>query len=303
MLRLQVHAPGRNGPMTEIAYANRPLVNFEAIKNQVCPVKFWYHHPAATAATGTEFLQTPDGKLYCRVGRGGAYKPHGEVKPGDSIAVSADCQLSLLRYIPHARQEVVFSPSEPSPDDTTEAEAAALVELTTAGKSEQFWLRRNDAQLGVRKVQAAGEPLIVMFGYERYPLDFTVKLVELNRNPKPDSTGCASCASQVHVSGGTQDPDVASAAEPLREISTDRPLRCGTFTFYQAGFQQLPGKVDLSVLRVASDPGRLLEYSGAAMIGCGMLYMLFLRAFSRRRKPIPVPADATFMAHAALRRW
>jgi hypothetical protein len=282
MLRLRVHTPDQKEPISEIAYANQPFVNYESIKKQECPVKFWYHCPAAKAATGAEFLQTPDGKLYCRVGAGGTHQTRGQVKQGDQITVSADCQISLLRYIPHARFDVTFVPIEPAPGEKTAAEAAALVQLTTAARSQQFWLRRNDAQLGVRKLQAPDEPLVVMFGYERRPLGFSVKLVDFHRDTKPDSRGDASGVSQVNLSEGTPGRDVITARTPLRRISTNHPLRYGAFTFYQSGFLQLPDEVELSVLRVTSDPGRLLKYSGGAMICGGILFMLWLRAYVRR---------------------
>ena len=49
MLRLQVYPPGKEQPITEVAYANLPFVNLASMKNQHCPAEFWYHHPAATA--------------------------------------------------------------------------------------------------------------------------------------------------------------------------------------------------------------------------------------------------------------
>ena len=292
MLRLRVHTPDQKEPISEIAYANQPFVNYESTRKQACPVKFWYHHPATVAATGAEFLQPPDGTLYCRVGAGGTFQARGKVKPGDQIPLSADSQVSLLRHIPHARREGTFVPIEPTPGKTEEEEAAALVEVTTDGKGERFWLRRNDAQLGVRNLQGAGIPLVIMFGYERRPLGFSVKLVDFHRDTNSASSGDATCVSQVNLSPGTQNPDVTSQNNPLRVISTNRPLRFGAFTFYQSGSQQLPGKADLSVLRVTSDPGRLLKYSGGAMICCGILFLLWLRAFVRRpMRPLPSKAQ------------
>ena len=69
MLVLRVHLPGGKEPMPQIAFADRPFVNLDGIYGQNCPVKFWYHHPAVRTESGVEFLQTPDGKLYCRVGK------------------------------------------------------------------------------------------------------------------------------------------------------------------------------------------------------------------------------------------
>ncbi len=283
MLRLHVHVPGQKEPISEIAYANQPLVNFESLKKQNCPVKFWYHHPAVAAPAGAEFLQTPDGKLYCRVAAGGVYQPRGEVKVGERIAVSADRRVLLLRYIPHSRFAGVFTPVELDPGEKNQAEAAALVELTTGDKSEQFWLGRNDARLGIRRLQTPGGPLLVMFGYERRPLGFSAKLVGFRRDTDPDSASNASCASQLYLSESPPDSDAIPVTNPPREVSTGHPLRYGTFTFYQSGFQQLPHKVDLSVLRVTSDPGRFLKYSGGAMVCLGILLMIVLRASSAVR--------------------
>ena len=179
MLQLRIHAPDQKEPVSEIAFAKYPFMNHGSIKKQASSARFWYHHPAVKPATGVEFLQTPDGKLYCRVGDDGVYHPRGEVKEGDRIAVSADRQIALVRHIPHARPEGTFTPIELTPGETTEAEAAALVELTIGDRSERFWLGRNDVQRG-RKLQTPDGPLIVLFGYERVPLGFSLKLVELS---------------------------------------------------------------------------------------------------------------------------
>ncbi len=286
LLQLRIHAPGKEQPISEIAYANHPFLNFGAIhKKQDCPVKFWYHHPDVKPTSGAEFLQTPDGKLYCRVGDGRAYQPRGEVKPGDRIALAADREIALLHYVPHARREGTFVPVELADGETTEAEAAALVEVTSPDKTEQFWLGRNDARLGVRQLQRpGGGPLIVTFGYEWRPLGFSVKLVEFQKEANSDSPSDVSCVSQVQLTEPTQDPDVVSADNPLREIATGRPLKYGTCTFYQSGFRELPGWVFLSVLRVTSDPGWLLKCLGGAMLCAGILLTLCLGIFGRRRR-------------------
>ena len=120
-----------------------------------------------------------------------------------------------------------------------------------------------------------------MFGYERSPLGFSVKLVDFQRDTKPKSASDASCVSQVQLSQGAKDSEAASANNPLRRITTNSPLRYGAFTIYQAGFRPLSNQLDLSVLRVTSDPGRVLKYLGGAMICIGILYLVCLRVFKR----------------------
>ena len=84
MLELRVYMPGGKEPIRQIAFA-AAVLNLDGIHGQNCPVKFWYHHPAVNSESGVEFLQTPDGKLYCRVGSGGKYRPQGLVREGDRV--------------------------------------------------------------------------------------------------------------------------------------------------------------------------------------------------------------------------
>lgn len=291
MLQLRVHVPGQQQPISEVAYANRPFVTFGTIhRKQDCPVKFWYHHPAATVASGAEFMQTPDGTLYCRAGDGRAWQWRGEVHEGDRIALSADRQITLLRYLPHARPESKFVPVELAPGETTDAEAAVLVEVTAGEKSEEFWLGRDDPRFGVRQVQSPDGPRLVVFGYASSPLGFSVKLVELQKETDADSPSDVSCVSQVQFFEPAQDPDVVSTDNPLHEIATGRPLKYGTFTLRQSGFRELPGAY-LSELRVTSDPGWLMKWSGAAIFCVGVLLALCLRVFARRPKTIPAASS------------
>ncbi len=82
MLELKVYLPGKEQPLRQIAFAKNPLLNLDGIHGWNCPVKFWYHHPAVLPEAGTQFLQTPDGKLHYRVVADGKLLAHGEVKEG-----------------------------------------------------------------------------------------------------------------------------------------------------------------------------------------------------------------------------
>ncbi len=95
------------------------------------------------------------------------------------------------------------------------------------------------------------------------------------------------------MSEGAKDSEVVSANNPVRRITTHSPLRYGGFTIYQAGFRPVSNQVDLSVLRVTSDPGRSLKYLGVAMIGAGILLTVCLLALNRRPKsPVVTPPTA-----------
>lgn len=283
MLHLRVHVPGQTQPIQEIAYSNRPFVNYQTHGKHACPVKFWYHHPAAAVLPGAEFLQTPDGKIFCRVEVSGAYQSRGEVKPGDRIAIAAGREVSLLRHLPHARQQASFTSIDAAAGEANDAEAAALVELTAGDKTEQFWLRRNDGRLGVRQLQIAGLPRIVTFDYAKVPLGFSVKLLDFHREENPDAPGGVSCDSQLHMFQGDQESNVISSENPVRAMSTDSPLRYEDYTFSQWGVRRMPGgNADLSILRVTRNPGRFVKCAGGIMICSGLVLLCWLRCRARR---------------------
>jgi len=286
MLQLRVYLPDRTDPLPEVAYANNPLVNYQTMRKQECPVHFWYHHPATGVRPGVEFLETPERTLLCRVGTSAGYRPRGAVKAGDRIPVDDGTEVVLLAYLPHARQEIVFSPAGDDDEEFASAEAAALLELTMPDRTEQFWLRRNDAHLGVRRIESAAGPALVLFGYESYPLGFSVKLLDFRRELNPGGMGEASFASQVQLSG----PGQPSPAE--YEISMNAPLAYGGMRFYQSGYRQLPGGMEVSVLSVARDPGRLLKYTGSGMICLGIAIMLAMRRHPRGLGSMGRPAVA-----------
>lgn len=270
MLQLRVYLPGQQEPLAEVAYANNPQVSLESMRKQPCPVKFWYHHPTTGVRPGVEFLQTPDGKLYCRVGQSDTYTPRGIVRPGDRIAVPPLGEVEVLRHLPHARQEITFVSEPDGTEESASSEAAALVELALPDKTEQFWLRRNDLHLGVRRIESGQGPMLVLFGYESYPLGFSVHLQDFQRGLNPGGMGEASFASHVRVSDPRQGPFEA-------EISMNHPLAYRGLRFYQSGYRPMPDGKEISILAVSRDPGRLLKYTGSAMICLGIAIMLVMR--------------------------
>ncbi len=279
MLQLQLHLPDREDPIPEIAYARNPFVNYELVRGTACPAKFWYHHPAVSARPGMQFLQTPDEKLYCRVAVEKAYRPYGEVEAGDRITVLPGSDVSILSYLPHARQRLTFYPVEPAKGETAGLEAAALVELSVGGKTEKVWLRRNDEAHGFRSIETPRGPLLVSFGYESLPLGFSLTLVDFKRGMNPGRMGDASFASEVQL------VDKFQGIDQRREISMNRPLAHRKFAFYQSGFDELPGGQEVTVLSVACDPGRLLKYLGSLMICVGVFIVFYMKAAFRRKAP------------------
>ncbi len=278
LLELRVHVPGQEKPIRQIAFARRPFLTLDAVHGWDCPVKFWYHHPAVKAVPGVEFLAVPGGKLYCRVGSRDQYISGREVRPGDEIDTGAHFQLRVLEYLPSARREVVFRPAAPSipAGDETAPTAAALVEVDVEGTIEQVWVKQNDATYGMRRLDTAAGPLLISFGYERLPLDFTLKLLEFQRGTNPGGMGDASFASRVRL------VDRAAGVNDEFTISMNQPLVHRKYVFYQSSFQEQAGG-DVSILTVAYDPGRTLKYLGSLLTCLGILVMICKRVTLGRR--------------------
>lgn len=277
MLQLQVYLPGRDEPIPEIAFARNPLVNYALMRGQPCPVRFWYRHPGMPATEGAEFLQTPDEKLYCRVGMGGVAQSLGEVSEGDRIPLGDGFEAVILRHLPHARQEMNYYPVEPA-RGAQGPEAAALVEITVDGAARQFWLRRGDEQTGFQWLQTPDASLRISFGYERRPLGFSLKLVDFKRGMNPGGMGAASFASDVQLL------DEDQGVDRTQEISMNSPLVHGKYTFYQSSYKDLPDGRSASYLSVAYDPGRFSKYLGSLMICVGIFLMFYRKYFHFGRK-------------------
>jgi len=271
MLQLQVHLPGQDTSIFEIAYALTPMLTAEALNKPPCPVRFWYHHPKARARPGAYFLATLDKKLYCRVAVDGAFQPCQEVHEGDRITIAPDREVTIQRFLPKAHRDDIFLPVELPPGETTGPEAAALVEISIGTTTQQFWLERNNVRSGIRTIPSDQGDFLLLFVYDRLPLDFDLKLIDFQRGLNPGRMGNASFASEVQLI------DKPRGVDKTHVISMNNPLEYDRFRFYQSGFDRLPGGKEASTLTVSCDPGRGLKYLGSIMICVGILLMFVTR--------------------------
>ena len=93
---------------TRFQIAPQTFLNLDGVHGASCPVKFFYHHPALAPDSGVEFLQAPDGKVYCRVGQDGKYRSLGAVTKDQPIEVAAQFKVSIAEPLVNARREVNF---------------------------------------------------------------------------------------------------------------------------------------------------------------------------------------------------
>jgi cytochrome c-type biogenesis protein CcsB len=272
MLELRVYLPGKETPLRQIAFARHPFLSLDVIHGWTCPVKFWYHHQSIVAPDGVEFLQTPDGKLYCRIGEEGKYRPYGQVDKNDEIDLAGQFKVRLLRHLPSARRLVTFSPLANAAGEAEAGEAAALVEVNAEGNAQQVWLWRNDREFGRRQINTPDGPLTLTFGYEFVPLEFSLKLLRFTHGLNPGKMGDASFASRVRL------VDQRARIDQEREISMNQPLIHEKYVFYQSSYADLPDGKKVSFLSVAYDPGRGLKHLGCILVCAGTFVMFYMRS-------------------------
>ena len=193
---------------------------------------------------------------------------------------SGGVRLKILEFYRHARRELNWvaddsglgRPALKLPrGQTTAPEAAALVELTVGGKTQEVWLIRTSGDHESRPVETPSGTLELSFGYEHLPLGFSLKLLDFKRGMNPGKMGDASFASEVQLI------DKSRGVNQRWEISMNNPLVHGKFSFYQSSFSDLPGGAQTSILSVAHDPGGVLKYTGSVMICVGIFIMYYLK--------------------------
>ncbi|MGO8753051.1 MAG: cytochrome c biogenesis protein ResB [Thermoguttaceae bacterium] len=276
VVTLRVYLPGKSEPVRQVAFAAKPLLSFEGVHGWSCPVKFWYHHPKVAVASGVEFLQTPNRKLYCRVARDGKYQPGAAVATGDEVEMGGQFKVSVLQYLPKARREVTCEPVEPAAGMARAAGPAAMVQVTAGETTRQLWLKENDANYGLQSFSTPEGRLEIRFANEEIPLGFVLKLKEFHRGRNPGGMGDASFVSTVQL----LDRNGRRLGED-RQISMNEPLTRGKYTLYQSSFSQTSSGKNISVFSVAYDPGQLLEYTGWIMVCAGSVLMFLTRALKR----------------------
>ena len=275
LLELKVYLPGKEQPVRQITFAKHSLLSLDGIRGSDCPVKFWYHHPAAAmaAGTGTEFLQTPDGKLHYRVITDGKVLAQGEANERDQIAALPQLRLSVLKYLPHARLKTTFRPVEASPDDASAPESAVQVAVQAAGKTSEVWLKRADPNHGFQQIATPKGDLGIVFGYERLPLGFAVKLVSFPHGRNPGRMDDASLASVVQVIDENRVIHLPEA------VSMNQPLVYGGFAFHPSGHVEPAEGKPMLIVAATRDPGRFVKYLGGLIVCLGLFAMFYKKVF------------------------
>ena len=144
LLELRIYLPKKKEPQRQMVFAKHPCLNLDGINGRVFPVKFWYHHPAVKVEPGVEFFAVPSGKLYCRIGGKGKWRPRGRSRRATAFPPGPARRSGWWSTCPHARQEVRYLPVLPDAAGADSAPAAALLEVAAGGASTALWLQQGE---------------------------------------------------------------------------------------------------------------------------------------------------------------
>ncbi len=269
LLVLHVFLPDEDEPIQHAVFAVAPFLDMD--RSGRLPVEFWYHHRAAvpSAARSVELLQTSDGALYARAATGTGYHPHGRVSAGDRVVSATGYQVEVIEHLPLARFKIDFEKIEPKWKEKNLPDAAALVEVTVDGESQEVWLQRNTPELNYQPLRLGDKNAGILFGYRKRPLGFDMKLLDFERKRNPGGEGDASYSSKVQLIDEDENVDMEYT------ISMNRPLTYGKYTFYQHSFGG--NEDDISTLNIAYDPGLFLKSSGSLLMCVGIFIMYYIR--------------------------
>ncbi|MCC6219908.1 MAG: cytochrome c biogenesis protein ResB [Deltaproteobacteria bacterium] len=122
---------------------------------------------------------------------------------------------------------------------------------------------------GEQTIQMGDRLVELSLRHKRYPLPFSIKLIDFSQELHPGTDKAKSYRSIVEV----VDRDTTRRAE----IVMNHPLRQENYTFYQSSFMQGGGEGDVTVLAVVKNYGRLFPYISSIVICIGLFVHLLIQ--------------------------
>ena len=191
--------------------------------------------------------------------KSGTILKNGVLKKGSQLKTGwMDFQIRLLEYWPKALPHRVFTPLKKGDERGVPA-----VQVKFQGESR--WMGLNSQLFFFDKDKV----YIVAYGNKQQSLNFSLKLLNFKVQHYPFSRKARSYESEVQVN---------NKAPVL--ISMNKPLKWGTWTVYQSGFEENEsGKPSAAVFSINKDPGRFVKYLGSLFVVLGVLVL-----FSKRNR-------------------
>ena len=296
----------------EVRWLFRPPYQ-EKVELSLGPAKVFLMKSLPSLKTGTYKIHTPalllaphKKSLQYQFIKSGKITTKGILKKGDKIktgwadpASMMNGHFHLLEYWPQALPHRVFTPVEKA---TNQSQPAIQVFF----KGDKRWMGLNSQLFFFDEDKV----YIVAYGHEQKKLDFSLKLKKFKVQHYPFSRKARSYESEVEISPllfnphslktplkknhSHKNPRPSPAQQENKEtkalISMNKPLKWGSWTIYQSGFEENKrGEPIASVFSVNKDPGRFIKYLGSLLIVLGVL-VLFIKRNLSTSKRVHIPS-------------
>ena len=189
---------------------------------------------------------------------------NGNLREGSVLKTGwMDFRFRLIRYLPQALPDTVFTPQKKAGDQTVSA-------VQVHFKGEQKWMGLNSHLYFFDKDKV----YIIAYVKERKQLSFSLRLKDFKINRYPGSGKSSGYESQVQLNG----------EKNTRLISLNKPLKKGGYTIYQSGFEEDDNGVPTaSIFAINKDPGRFVKYFGSLLIVLGSLVLFWGKSLRRKK--------------------
>ncbi len=244
-----------------------------------------------------DVLATKEGAFYYRVFRRGAPgqnvgqlrgKP-GPIKKREDVTAFGGDKTSPMSmtfqvedYLAAGREEDVCEPIELPKGKKDDGIAASLVSMTVGDETKTVWVSRSPTldKRWQKVFFPSGSVYEVAYDMDRKALGFDLTLDDFDRRFDPATEQPSRFVSQVRLN----DERMGIKDKPVT-IQMNEPLTHRGYTFYQSSYQPEfdPRTGDetgrfISVLQVATDPGREIKYAGCALVVLGAFLQFYMRA-------------------------
>ncbi len=238
-----------------------------------------------------EVMGDDKGRLGYRVfGRGipGKLVAHGPIEPGGRFTAFGGTSVAPMTmtvdieaFLQGGREREVAVSVSPGPSEIDNAIPAALVEMTVAGVTKEFWLRKTgEFQPDYRAITFPGGMYEVAFDSDRVDLGFSLKLNDFDVGFDPGTTQAASFRSEV-----TLTDEAKGIKDEPHSIYMNHTLDHDNWRFFQSNYsryrdpktRQETGEF-VSVFSVAKNPARGMTYAGCIIVVLGAFVQFYMRA-------------------------
>ncbi|MEW6236867.1 MAG: cytochrome c biogenesis protein ResB [Candidatus Omnitrophota bacterium] len=240
----------------------------EDLQNRLAP-------PApGQAANQIDLIVDDQGILHYRAMNANVQCATGEVEKGGSFATTwSDFKMRIDDWLPGAKavQEIVDGGMNGSGQHNN---PLIHVRLENKGEAAQKYVSFDAPET----LAAGGEICTVEFGRERFPMGFSIQLVDFEAPRYPGTNRPASFQSKVKLI------DAPNRIDREQLIYMNNPLGYNQFLVYQSSYiEGQNGEADVSVFSVARAPGTPIIYFGSIVLILGMILIFGSKTYGARK--------------------